>query len=262
MEALGGAFFKPNILFLTLPTSPDQDLEDELQDIIRKAALNKVGVMLLVNHPRAHLGRRQAINVWVDDRSPDWDLTMELGNLDLALLIAYKLKRNWQGSLNLITAVKESVYIRPAREFLDNLTELARLPRTETLILQGDSIENYVEAIPVVLAGVLVVNILLYFNLFDIISRFTAPIISGLFGLPNESIIALMIGLFRKDVAVGMLAPLSLSAGQLVVGSVVLAMFFPCIATFAVLAKELGFRRLMASAGLPRSRVDASGLNL
>jgi ferrous iron transport protein B len=45
-----------------------------------------------------------------------------------------------------------------------------------------------------------------------------------------------------------MMAPLSLSAGQLVVGSVVLAMFFPCIATFAVLLKELGFKTLLKSA--------------
>jgi len=50
----------------------------------------------------------------------------------------------------------------------------------------------------------------------------------------------LVIGFLRKDVAVGMLAPLSLTTDQLVVGCVVLAMFFPCIATFVVLLKELG----------------------
>jgi ferrous iron transport protein B len=44
-----------------------------------------------------------------------------------------------------------------------------------------------------------------------------------------------------------MLAPLALTAGQLVIGCVVLTMFFPCIATFVVLAKELGFRGLLGS---------------
>jgi ferrous iron transport protein B len=44
-----------------------------------------------------------------------------------------------------------------------------------------------------------------------------------------------------------MLAPLNLTNGQLVVGSVVLAMFFPCIATFVVLFKELGIRHLLLS---------------
>jgi len=150
MEALGGAFFKPNVLFLTLPFSPDEELEAELRDIILKASQNKVGVVLLANHPQAGLGRRQSLNVWVEDRSPDWGLTMDLGNLDLALLIAYKLKRNWQASLNLITTVKDPEQVSAAQEFLDNLVELARLPNTRTHVFQGDGIDRYAEQIPVV----------------------------------------------------------------------------------------------------------------
>jgi len=47
-----------------------------------------------------------------------------------------------------------------------------------------------------------------------------------------------------------MLAPLSLSPEQLVVGSVVLAMFFPCIATFVVLLRELGIVNMLKSTGI------------
>ena len=47
-----------------------------------------------------------------------------------------------------------------------------------------------------------------------------------------------------------MLAPLGLSAKQTVVGSVVLAMFFPCIATFVVLFKELGVPDTLKSIAL------------
>jgi ferrous iron transport protein B len=47
-----------------------------------------------------------------------------------------------------------------------------------------------------------------------------------------------------------MLAPLALTTGQLVVGSVVLAMFFPCIATFVVLLRELGFVNLLKAVGI------------
>jgi len=56
---------------------------------------------------------------------------------------------------------------------------------------------------------------------------------------------ALIIGFLRKDVAVGMLAPLGLTMKQLVIASVVLTMYFPCIATFTVLAKELGVRGMV-----------------
>ncbi|MFA5147301.1 MAG: ferrous iron transporter B [Candidatus Omnitrophota bacterium] len=102
-----------------------------------------------------------------------------------------------------------------------------------------------VEAVPVVMLGVLFVNLLIYFKLFDFITGISAPVIHGLFGLPKESVVALVIGFIRKDVAVGMLMPLGLSAKQLFIGATLLAISFPCIATFVVIWKELGFKDLM-----------------
>ncbi len=106
------------------------------------------------------------------------------------------------------------------------------------------------EAMPIILAAVLVINILYVLGIFDVIANFTAPVITGLLGLPKEAVVALLIGFLRKDVAIGMLAPLGLSAGQLVTGSVVLAMFFPCIATFVVLLRELGVIGMLKSAAV------------
>jgi len=106
------------------------------------------------------------------------------------------------------------------------------------------------EAIPVILAAVLVINILYNLGIFDAIANFTAPVITGLLGLPREAVTAIVVGFLRKDVALGMLAPLALNAKQLVVGSVVLAMFFPCIATFVVLLRELGIINMLKSVGI------------
>ena len=106
------------------------------------------------------------------------------------------------------------------------------------------------EAIPIILGAVLVINILYVWGIFDAVANFTAPVVTGLLGLPKEAVTALVIGFLRKDVALGMLAPLALSNEQLVVGSVVLAMFFPCIATFVVLLKELGVINMLKSAGI------------
>ena len=107
-----------------------------------------------------------------------------------------------------------------------------------------------VEAIPIILGAVLVINILYILRVFDVIANFTAPVVTGLLGLPKEAVTGLVIGFLRKDVALGMLAPLALTAKQLVVGSVVLAMFFPCIATFVVLLRELGAVNMLKSAGV------------
>jgi len=106
------------------------------------------------------------------------------------------------------------------------------------------------EAIPIILGAVLVINILYFFGVFEAIANFTAPLITNFLGLPKEAVTAIVIGFLRKDVALGMLAPLALSTKQLVVGSVVLAMFFPCIATFVVLLRELGVVNMLKSTGI------------
>ena len=120
------------------------------------------------------------------------------------------------------------------------------------------------EAIPVVMLGIFVITILYALNVFDYIANFAAPVVSGLLGLPSDATAALVIGFLRKDMAVGMLGALSLSANQLVVGSVVLAMFFPCIASFVVLARELRLKGILAATGImiAASLVVGSLLNL
>ncbi len=101
------------------------------------------------------------------------------------------------------------------------------------------------EAIPFVLLGVAIVNLLYTLGIIEIIGDLTSPLIVGLLGLPKQAVGALVIGFLRKDVAVGMLFPLNLSFKQSVVASVVLAMYFPCVATFVVLLRELGVRDLI-----------------
>jgi ferrous iron transport protein B len=103
------------------------------------------------------------------------------------------------------------------------------------------------EALPIITGAIFVVSILYSLEVFDAIANFTAPLVSGIFGLPKEAVVAIIVGFMRKDIAIGMLAPLGLTAGQLVVGSVVLTMFFPCVAAFVIFAKELGFKKLMAA---------------
>ena len=104
-----------------------------------------------------------------------------------------------------------------------------------------------IEAMPIVLSSVLVINILQQIHIFEFISGIFGPILSLVFGLPKEAIWVLIVGLLRKDIAAGMLIPLDLTIKQLVIACVVLSMSFPCIATFAIFLKELGMKRLVQS---------------
>ncbi len=106
------------------------------------------------------------------------------------------------------------------------------------------------EALPIVLGAVVVVNILYTVGVFDAIADVAAPVLTGLWGLPKESVVAILVGFLRKDVAMGMLAALDLTARQLVISSTVLAMSFPCVATLVILARELGVRDLLKAIGV------------
>jgi ferrous iron transport protein B len=106
------------------------------------------------------------------------------------------------------------------------------------------------EAMPWVLFGVFLANIFYSLGVISFIGRIVSPVIAGLFGLPPEAAGGLMVGFLRKDVAVGMLAPLHLTMRQIIVACVVLAMYFPCVATFAVLLKELGFVDLLKATAI------------
>ena len=115
------------------------------------------------------------------------------------------------------------------------------------------------EAVPLVLGGILVVGLLDSTGVTAFLSRLLAPVFNGLLGLPAEASGPILLGILRKDVAMGMLGALGLSSVQLVVATVTLSMTFPCIATFIVLWKELGGRRMAASMGIMVSSALIAG---
>ena len=103
------------------------------------------------------------------------------------------------------------------------------------------------EAVPFMLLGVFIVNILYALHIIEFIGNLAEPLITGVMGLPKEAVGAMIIGFLRKDVAIGMLTPLNMTMGQLVIASVILTMYFPCIATFTVMLKELGWKDMIKS---------------
>ncbi|MBD0776331.1 Na-K-Cl cotransporter [Maribacter sp. ANRC-HE7] len=145
-QALQGAFFKPNIVFLNL--QEHDDYETELRPVIKECIRLEIGVLLYLSHPMAQLGQRNMINVWVRDRKDNWDLGWDIGNLDLSILVAYKLKKNWDANIRLIIVIDEEGEKENAQQFLLTLINLARLPETLTEVYVG-SFKEIVEKSPV-----------------------------------------------------------------------------------------------------------------
>ena len=145
MQALRGAFFRPNIVFLRMPESADR--EDDYDHIIREADREEVGTLLYAPHPRAALGQRQTINVWIKDRSPDWRISMQIGNLDLALLTGYKLSENWNAQMRVVTAVSDPDEQEKALDFLEKLIDLGRFEGAEAVV-GTTSFNEYIHEAP------------------------------------------------------------------------------------------------------------------
>lgn len=107
------------------------------------------------------------------------------------------------------------------------------------------------DAIPWMFFGVFLINLLYSFGVIGYLANLFQPIMTTLFGLPGETSIVLISGFLRKDLAVGTLLSFpagTFSALQLVIIATMLTMFFPCIATFVVMIKELGIPDMIRSA--------------
>lgn len=119
-----------------------------------------------------------------------------------------------------------------------------RLPGVKVLLRNlGSRLYGFLtDAFPYVLGGILFVNVLSLLGVMDFLGNLAKPVISGVFGLPSEAVASYIIGIVRKDAAVALLEPLSLSAAQMVTGVTTLIIYFPCMATFVVVLKELGLK--------------------
>jgi len=135
-QAYRGSFFKPNIVFLNMLDR--ESYETDFHEIITESARLKLGLLIYFQHPKSGLGQRQVINIWIRNRAPLWKISWDIGNLDLSILVAYKLKKNWTARIRLVTVVDNKDQEIQANKFMSELIDLARLPKTEILIHIGD----------------------------------------------------------------------------------------------------------------------------
>lgn len=105
-------------------------------------------------------------------------------------------------------------------------------------------------AAPLLIAGSLAVGALQASGVLDAIVGPLSPLTTGLLGLPAVAIIPLLYGFIRKEGALVLLVALAgttnlstfMSPLQLFVFALVVAIYIPCVATIAVIGKELGWR--------------------
>lgn len=139
LQALGSAFFRPNILLLDLPHDPAR--HPACSELIAEATRLEVGVILLGIHDQAGLGMAKAVNLWIPPRPATLALTdfLRQHNLNLAILMGLRLARAWHAELNLMCVVASEAEISAAQAHLVELEDLARMDRqTKHRVVVGE----------------------------------------------------------------------------------------------------------------------------
>ncbi|MFH1763262.1 MAG: sodium transporter, partial [Gemmatimonadota bacterium] len=148
LQALGSAFFHPNILFL--PLLKDVSRHPELEEVIREARRLKVGIMVLGLHEQAGVGRASVINLWISPREKLQSIQAFLRetNQDLGILTAVRLARSWKGELNLITAVDREEEVISIHQHLDEMRDLCRIQASARSLVYAGSFQEAIQKAP------------------------------------------------------------------------------------------------------------------
>ncbi len=132
MQTLKASPFRPNVLFLTLGS--DKKKDGIIEKLVKEAAKNDLGIAILRQHPRIAFGMQKTVNIWLRDKSPNWHL---------AMLLTLQLQLNWEGSINLVTVSRDKSLERKMYNFLDRLSNQARLPSmTNFFVLTGSFMQT------------------------------------------------------------------------------------------------------------------------
>jgi len=99
-----------------------------------------------------------------------------------------------------------------------------------------------VEAEIPMLAAVFFAAVLAGTGLLNHVAVYAQPVVSGWLGMPEEAVVALILGIVRREMSVAPLLALNLTYLQAFIAGVVSLMYLPCISVFGVLSKEFKIR--------------------
>ncbi len=140
MQSLNAAFFKPNIVFVSVDSlGTNFSYYDRL---LLDAKKNSFGTIIYIPFSTASLAIEKSINLWMTNIPIDWKETFSVRNNNLSTLIALLIRRNWKGSIEVnILNNNPNMTITPTD--IEDLRTMVRFPKhTNISIKQGDLLEN------------------------------------------------------------------------------------------------------------------------
>ena len=144
---------------------------------------------------------------------------------------------------------------------------ILEIPSLKVPSLKNITKKTYVQLIsfikfawPILIAGSVILGLMQFFKLDGVVNLILSPFVENIMGLPRELGVTLVFGFLRKELSlVMMLQALGVSyhdvlsvitKDQLVIFTVFISFFIPCLSTVAILWKEIGRKIAFLSMGL------------
>ncbi|HQP10931.1 MAG TPA: hypothetical protein PKV41_06065, partial [Candidatus Omnitrophota bacterium] len=136
MQTVNSMFFAPNTLFYMLEKKREA-AED--RGIIEEASREGLGIIVLKYNEQTGFGQQNIVNLWIRRQSP---------NINLAILVALQLEKNWRGQVRLIQVVEREEDRAEASAYLERLKSIMRMsPDCDVEILMG-TFKNAIKRAP------------------------------------------------------------------------------------------------------------------
>ena len=140
MQSLNAAFFKPNVIFVSVDTgNVDLPFYDKLVTDVKK---NNFGMIIYIPFSTASLAIEKNINLWLTDVPTNWKETFNIGNNDLSTLLALLICNNWKGEIDALI-VDNNPNSKFSETDLEDLHTMIRFPKkTHIGVKEGNLLDN------------------------------------------------------------------------------------------------------------------------
>lgn len=140
MQSLNAAFFKPNIIFVSV----DMLIEDRahFDKLLLDAKRNNFGVIVFIPFSTASLAIEKNINLWMTNLPTNWKETFSVRNNDLSTLVSILICRNWKGTIDTYI-LNNDPQLEITPQDIEDFRVMVRFPKQTTIsVRHGDLLEN------------------------------------------------------------------------------------------------------------------------
>ncbi len=119
------------------------DVNPEYYDrLLLDAKKNDFGMIIYIPFSTASLAIEKSISLWLTDIPQDWNTVFNIGNNDLATLLALLICKNWKGTIDVFIIDNETPSMFTEHD-VDDFQTMIRFPVNTTIhVKQGELIDN------------------------------------------------------------------------------------------------------------------------